>query len=95
LRRLLSSRPAVWLGDCSYSIYLIHAVVIEIVWRVAVAPVTHSPLLRLLLELVLGVGASVLVGRCFYYVFERPFLRPTPRPASPHSESGINVAAVR
>jgi peptidoglycan/LPS O-acetylase OafA/YrhL len=87
VRRLLSSRPAVWLGDCSYSIYLIHAVVIEIVWRVAVAPVTSSPLLRLVLELVLGVGASVLVARCFYYAFERPFLRPAQRPATPPAGS--------
>jgi peptidoglycan/LPS O-acetylase OafA/YrhL len=79
LQRVLSSRPVVWLGDCSYSIYLIHAVVIEIVWRVAVAPVTSAPLLRLVLELVLGVGASIVVARAFYHAFERPFLRSAPR----------------
>ena len=61
--------------------------VIEIVWKVAVAPVTSSPLLRLMLELVLGVGATVLVARCFYYAFERPFLRPTQRPATPPAGS--------
>jgi peptidoglycan/LPS O-acetylase OafA/YrhL len=75
LERILSSAPLVWLGDCSYSLYLIHAVVIEIVWRVAVVPVTGNVLLRLVLELVLGVAASIVVARTFYLAFERPFLR--------------------
>jgi peptidoglycan/LPS O-acetylase OafA/YrhL len=74
LRRALAGKLTVWLGDCSYSIYLIHAVVIEIVWRVAVAPVTTSPVLRLLMELVLGVGVSIVVGRTFYLLVERQFL---------------------
>ncbi|HWF56445.1 MAG TPA: acyltransferase [Solirubrobacteraceae bacterium] len=75
LQRLLSSRGAVWLGDSSYSLYLSHAVVIEIVWRVAVAPVTRLTALRLVLELLLGTAASVLVARVFYACVERPFLR--------------------
>jgi peptidoglycan/LPS O-acetylase OafA/YrhL len=83
VRRALGARFTVWLGDCSYSIYLIHAIVIEAVWRVAVRPVTTNPSLRLVLELVLGLTASILVGRAFYHAFERPFLRVNRRPAKP------------
>jgi peptidoglycan/LPS O-acetylase OafA/YrhL/O-antigen/teichoic acid export membrane protein/glycosyltransferase involved in cell wall biosynthesis len=75
LVRVFNSRIAVWLGDCSYSLYLIHAVVIEGVWRVAVVPVTTNPGLRLVLELVIAVPASVAVARVFYLVVERPAMR--------------------
>ena len=54
VQRMLSHRRVVWLGDCSYSIYLIHAVVIEIVWRVVVVPITTDVLARLVLELFFG-----------------------------------------
>ena len=75
LQRVLASLPIVWLGDCSYSIYLVHAVVIEIVWRAGVAAVTTDPLLRLVLELTFVVIGSVLVARAFFVACERPFLR--------------------
>jgi peptidoglycan/LPS O-acetylase OafA/YrhL len=80
LARVLTSKIAVWLGDCSYSLYLIHAVVIEAVWRVLVAPVTTSPALRLILELIFGLAASIAVARVFYVLVERPFLYARERP---------------
>ena len=79
VQRMLSHRRVVWLGDCSYSIYLIHAVVIEIVWRVVVVPITTDVLARLVLELFFGVVASVATARLFYIAIERRFLRPGSR----------------
>ena len=70
----------VWLGSSSYSLYLIHAFVIEMVWRWAVRPLGRPPLQALALEVVLGLSASVAVARVFYRVIERPFLRPSAPP---------------
>jgi peptidoglycan/LPS O-acetylase OafA/YrhL/O-antigen/teichoic acid export membrane protein len=75
LQRQLTRRLVVWVGDCSYSLYLTHAVVIEVVWRAAVTHLSDDVLTRLVLELVLGVPLAVLVARLFYLACERPFMR--------------------
>jgi peptidoglycan/LPS O-acetylase OafA/YrhL len=72
----------VWLGQASYSLYLIHAFVLEMVWRWLVTPLGAGVPASLLLELVLGATASVVVARGFYFLVERPFLvtKPIPTP---------------
>jgi peptidoglycan/LPS O-acetylase OafA/YrhL len=74
LGRFFSSRPMVWLGASSYSLYLIHAFVLEMVWRWIVRPLHQPPLEALALELGLGVVASVAAARVFYLLVERRFL---------------------
>ena len=62
LRRLLSSRPLVWIGIASYSIYLVHEPVI--------AAIEHNTRIN-----IFAAGlAGVLCGVAFWAAFERPFL---------------------
>jgi peptidoglycan/LPS O-acetylase OafA/YrhL len=74
LHRVFASRPLVWLGQASYSLYLIHAFVVEMVWRWVVTPLGAGVAASLALEIVIASAASVVVARGFYFVVERPFL---------------------
>jgi peptidoglycan/LPS O-acetylase OafA/YrhL len=74
IEKALSAPPAVWLGDSSYSLYLTHACVIEVVWRWLVVPSTDVTWVRLILELTFGLFASIAASRLFYRLVERPFL---------------------
>lgn len=74
LRRLLEVRLLVLLGTCSYSLYLIHSAVIEMVWRAGVRPLHLSPAGALAAEVVLGLAASVAAAALFYRLVERRFL---------------------
>lgn len=74
LARALSWRPLVRLGLMAYSLYLVHAPVLELVWRYVVSPLDPSPSLALPVLLVAGGAASLLVAAAFYRLVERPFL---------------------
>lgn len=70
----LGSRPAVALGAFSYSLYLMHAPVLETLQQEVVAPLALRPLasFAVLLGAVLPVVLLICYG--FFRVFERPFL---------------------
>ena len=74
LSRLLASRPVVWLGESSYSLYLMHSVGVEGVWRTIVSPLKLPAATSLPLEILLATGLSVLLCRLFFVLFERPFI---------------------
>jgi peptidoglycan/LPS O-acetylase OafA/YrhL len=72
VHRLLETRPLVFLGDISYSVYLTHVLIAEVVFRVFVAPgqTTASP------WLVGGYLAIVLVfSTLTYRLVEKPSRR--------------------
>jgi peptidoglycan/LPS O-acetylase OafA/YrhL len=70
----LGSRPAVFVGGFSYSLYLMHAPVLETLRRLLVQPLDLAPLANfaVLLALVLPVVLACCYG--FYRLFEQPFL---------------------
>jgi peptidoglycan/LPS O-acetylase OafA/YrhL len=74
-RGLLASRPALWLGLFSYSIYLVHAPLVGVLNKYAFAPMDLSPLAKF--GLMLAVGLPVILACCygFHLLFEAPFLR--------------------
>ncbi|GAA4753243.1 hypothetical protein GCM10025783_27670 [Amnibacterium soli] len=79
LRRLLGSRPLVWLGTISFSLYLIHALVVQAVWQYALSPTgfrLEQPAGLALLLPSAGV-LSVLAAWGFWFIGERPFLSRT------------------
>lgn len=72
--RLLKTGPVVTLGVFSYSLYLVHAIILEIVFQ-ALRPLHLSAVPTFALYLGLGVSGSLLAAYAFHLVFERPFLR--------------------
>lgn len=83
LSRALSWRPLVVIGSFSYSLYLIHAPLLQGVWQYVVMPWRQS---RVGAFLTLGAISLPLVMISAYGMFlvaERPFLRRKPHPGSP------------
>jgi peptidoglycan/LPS O-acetylase OafA/YrhL len=73
LLRILQSRWAVRLGTFSYSLYLVHCIVLR--GCNTVAQVLHmSPLHDLAFSALVGIPVAVLVAYLFHLVFERPFM---------------------
>jgi peptidoglycan/LPS O-acetylase OafA/YrhL len=74
VKSLFQSRPMVAGGRFSYSIYLIHALVLAVISKFLVQPLhlTGLPYLAVLLALVLP--GAVVTSYAFFLVFEKPFL---------------------
>lgn len=70
--RALASRPFEWLGDISFSIYLVHSIVLNVIEALAprVMPITSRAE-----WIVLLVTGTLLVAPCSYYWFEVPMRR--------------------
>jgi peptidoglycan/LPS O-acetylase OafA/YrhL len=68
------SRPAVFVGSFSYSLYLIHAPVLETLQRFVVEPLGLPPFATFVA--LLTVALPVVLAFCygFYRLFEKPFL---------------------
>jgi peptidoglycan/LPS O-acetylase OafA/YrhL len=79
--RVLQSPPAVRLGAFSYSLYLVHALVLvtteSIVHRFGFQPDTEFLIFALF-----GVSLSLLISYGFHLLFEKPFMN-TPRKPKP------------
>jgi peptidoglycan/LPS O-acetylase OafA/YrhL len=72
--RLLSFKPLVFVGTFAYSIYLIHAPLLQLLWQYAFQPLVPHPT-RMLLALLLSIPLIVVASYLFYLLFERPFIR--------------------
>ena len=87
----LSWRPLVFLGTFAYSIYLIHAPVIQIIWQYLIHPFVKSELITYLLMIGVGVPIAVLVSYLFFLLFERPFLNTPKTPPASASRTGAEA----
>jgi peptidoglycan/LPS O-acetylase OafA/YrhL len=67
----LSTRPLVWLGRISYSVYLTHMVALVLVGMLMVRFLGSDPPFALMLSA--GLSGAVLVGYAFFTIFEEPF----------------------
>jgi peptidoglycan/LPS O-acetylase OafA/YrhL len=65
-------RPLLWLGACSYSIYLIHTVVLPFASVITRKAGLDGNLYWI--SFWIQVGAAILFGRLFYYLIERHFV---------------------
>ena len=73
-RRLLASRPALKLGLFSYSIYLMHAPLLQVAAVTIVRPMHLAPLEAFAVLLVGAVPAIIVLCYGFHLMFEAPFL---------------------
>ena len=74
LRQMLSWKPLVFVGGFSYSLYLVHAPLIQLVWQYIVNPLHLSSTNTFVLTAALSVAVSLVVAYMFYRVAERPFI---------------------
>jgi GT2 family glycosyltransferase/peptidoglycan/LPS O-acetylase OafA/YrhL len=75
LRRVLSWHPLVVVGGFSYSLYLIHAPLLQVVWQYGLRPLGLDASETFVLLALVGVPAVVAGSYLFFLAFERPFLR--------------------
>jgi len=72
---LLSFRPLVVVGSFSYSLYLIHAPLLQLLWKYPFSPWKAEPNTMCLSLLLVGIPSIVLASYLFFLVGERPFLQ--------------------
>jgi peptidoglycan/LPS O-acetylase OafA/YrhL len=89
LRKALESRPLAFVGSFSYSLYLIHAPLIQCVWQYLVHPLGVSRNAEFLLLFLIGTPLTLASAYVFYLACERPFLpsrsrspKDVPRPSA-------------
>jgi peptidoglycan/LPS O-acetylase OafA/YrhL len=78
VRRILTSAGLPRIGLFSYSIYLVHAPLLQLVWQYGVRHVTEDRVAGLGLLVLAGTVASVGVGHLFFRAVECHFLGPPP-----------------
>jgi peptidoglycan/LPS O-acetylase OafA/YrhL len=74
IRRALSWKPFVVVGAFSYSLYLIHAPLLQVVWQYGVHPLGLGASATFALLVLVGVPLVVAASYGFFLAFERPFL---------------------
>lgn len=72
--RLLANSLLVRIGGFSYSLYLIHPPILQIVWKYLAHPLNLPQTKETLLMSSVGATICVVVAYGFYLLFERPFL---------------------
>lgn len=75
ITRWLGWRPLVFVGTFAYSIYLIHAPLLQVFWQYPLASLQGKPLPMFLALSTFGTLAIVVIAYFFFLVCERPFLR--------------------
>ena len=80
VRAALEWRPLVWIGGFSYSVYLIHAPLVQLIWQYGLRPLGFGlgALPTYLALIVVGVPLIVAASWLFWYGCERPFLNSQP-----------------
>jgi peptidoglycan/LPS O-acetylase OafA/YrhL len=74
IRKIFSWKPLVFIGTFAYSIYLIHAPLLQLVSQYFVDPLGLSTSGSLLLFFTLGIPAIIGCAYLFYLLAERPFV---------------------
>jgi peptidoglycan/LPS O-acetylase OafA/YrhL len=76
LRTILSTPRVAALGAFAYSIYLVHAPLVQLVWQLAVQPLQLQGMRAFVVLVAVGVPFVLATAYGFFLVFERPFVRP-------------------
>lgn len=68
----LNNRFLAWLGTISYSVYLLHIVVVQIMLKVFSTYYPQWMGFHLSVYVLIGIGATILLSALVYYAVERP-----------------------
>lgn len=79
IRRIANFPPIVWVGGFSYSLYLLHFPIQQLIWQLFVQPYHLSKLTGFLIVAGPGTAIILLISFAFYRIFEKPFMRSKPR----------------
>ncbi len=74
LSKVLSYRPLVFVGTFAYSIYLIHAPLLQIIWQYLFVPWQTNDLLMFSLLSIVGTPIIIGLSYIFFLLCEQPFL---------------------
>jgi peptidoglycan/LPS O-acetylase OafA/YrhL len=75
VKAALAWKPLAFVGSFAYSLYLIHAPLIQFVWQYAVHPLGLSKNAEFFLLVLVGIPLILMCAYAFYLVCERPFIR--------------------
>jgi peptidoglycan/LPS O-acetylase OafA/YrhL len=73
--RLFTWKPLVFIGTFSYSLYLLHAPLLQLMWQYGLHPAGLRAPVMFALLMVAGLPLVLLVSYGFFRVLEEPFMR--------------------
>jgi peptidoglycan/LPS O-acetylase OafA/YrhL len=76
LTRFLSFRPLVFIGTFSYSLYLMHAPLLQLLWAYVFRPLGVTSDALFIWLMTAGLVTVLLASYGFHLLFEAPFMRP-------------------
>lgn len=74
LKTMVCWKPLTFCGTFAYSIYLIHAPLLQVMSQYLLMPLNLSPLLELVFLVVMGLPIILFMSYLFFWLCERPFL---------------------
>ncbi|MCY1218162.1 hypothetical protein D9M72_300980 [compost metagenome] len=74
LARILSARPLAFVGEFAFSLYLVHALVLELLRVHVVQAAGLSDAMAFWTLMALGIPAVMCMAYMFFLLCERPFL---------------------
>lgn len=92
---VLAWRPLVLIGTFSYSVYLIHAPMLQIMWQYVLSPAHVHPVPMFWALMGPGAVVTLAVAYAFFRLFEEPFMRAGRRKASTRTDSDTDTDQVR
>ena len=72
--KVLSWKPLAWVGTFSYSLYLIHSPVLQLISKFILAPIEMSTSIKSYLLIIIGTSSAIAISYIFHLLFERPFM---------------------
>jgi peptidoglycan/LPS O-acetylase OafA/YrhL len=91
LQRVFSWRPLVLIGSFSYSLYLIHAPFLQILWQYVLKPLGLSREAMLVSLMTGGLALILGISYLFFLLFEAPFMGTARRKAE--GQTGVIPAS--
>ena len=74
IHRLLSWKPLVFVGGFAYSIYLIHAPLLQILWQYVLQPLNLGLVPGLIFLITVGTSFCMGASYLFFLIAEQPFI---------------------